>query len=277
MATKLDELISGALQMLSVRATDVPLAEIKTRAEAAPQPRDFKAALLKARERGAALIAEIKRASPSKGPLAPDLDPAVIAAQYEAGGAACLSVLTDRTHFGGSLVDLVAARAACGLPVLRKDFLVTPYQLFEARAFGADAVLLIAAALKPSRMMELRALARSLGLAVLIEIHEESELEAASACSPDLLGINARSLKTLEVDAGIFARLAPQARGVAPLIAESGVKEPRDVRALALAGASGFLVGEALATAKDPAAATKLLVQAIAPSVRLVPSAGEPS
>jgi len=268
--SRLDELVSAALQMLSVRATEVPLPEMRARAEAAAMPRDFKAALLRARERGAALIAEIKRASPSKGSLAPDLDPALIAADYARGGAACLSVLTDRTHFGGSLVDLVAARAACELPVLRKDFLVTPYQLYEARAFGADAVLLIAAALKPARLLELRALARALGLTVLIEIHDESELEAAAASAPDLLGINARSLKTLEVDTNTFARLAPYARGVAPLIAESGVRSTEDVRQLASAGASGFLVGEALATARDPAAATRALVEAVPPSVRLV-------
>jgi len=268
--TRLDELVSAAFQMLAVRVTEVPFLEMRSRAEASPAPRDFKAALLRAREHGAALIAEIKRASPSKGSFAPDLDAAVIAGQYARGGAACLSVLTDRTHFGGSLADLVAARAGCELPVLRKDFIVTPYQLYEARAHGADAVLLIAAALKPARLNDLRALARSLSLMVLVEVHDEGELEAAAACAPDLLGINARSLKTLEVDMNTFARLQPRAVGVAPLVAESGVKTPDDIRALAQAGASAFLVGEALATASDPAAATRALVEAIAPSVRLV-------
>ncbi len=268
--SRLDELVSAALQMLAIRATDVPLAEIRARAEASPPPRDFKAGLTRARERGASLIAEIKRASPSKGAIAPDLDPALLAQQYARGGAACLSVLTDRTHFGGSLADLSAARAACSLPVLRKDFLVTPYQLYEARAHGADAVLLIAAALKPTRLFELRALARALSLCVLVEIHEESELEAASACAPDLLGINARSLKTLDVDSNTFARLAPYARGVAPLVAESGVRTPEHVRQLASAGASAFLIGEALATAADPEAATRALVEGIPPAARLV-------
>ncbi len=261
--TRLDELVGAAMQMLAVRATETPLPEMRARAESSPSPRDFRGALVRASDRGAALIAEIKRASPSRGPIAPDLDPARLAAQYQAGGAACLSVLTDRTHFGGSLADLASARAACSLPVLRKDFLVTPYQLYEARAHGADAVLLIAAAVTPKRLHELRALARELSLCVLLEVHEEPELEAAASCAPDLLGINARSLKTLEVDPGTFARLAPRARSIAPLVAESGVRSPDDVRALAQAGASAFLIGEALASAHEPAAATAALVQAL--------------
>ena len=275
--THLERLVAAALQMLAVRATTTPLAELKSRAADQPAPRRFAAQLAQARARGAALIAEVKRASPSKGPLAPDLDPEVIARAYQAGGAACLSVLTDRTHFGGSLDDLVKARAACTLPVLRKDFLVTPYQLYEARAFGADAVLLIAAALTPARLRELRELARELSLCVLCEVHDEDELAAAIACAPDLLGINARSLKTLEVDSGTFARLAPTALGIAPLVAESGVRSAGDVRGLALAGASAFLVGEALATAPDPAAATRALVQSLPPAARLVDPAGDPA
>ena len=261
--TKLDELVGAAMQMLALRATEVPFPEMRAQAEASPLPRDFRGALVRARERGAALIAEIKRASPSKGPIAPDLDPARLATQYQTGGAACLSVLTDRTHFGGSLKDLTAARAACSLPVLRKDFLVTPYQLYEARAHGADAVLLIAAAMVPKRLHEMRALAKELSLCVLLEVHEEAELEGAAACAPELLGINARSLKTLEVDKGTFARLAPQARSIAPLVADSGVREPEQLRALAQAGASAFLVGEALASAHEPAAATAELVHAL--------------
>lgn len=272
--THLEKLVAAALQMLAVRATGTPLAEIKAKAKDSPAPRPFAQALIDARARGAALIAEIKRASPSKGALAPDLDPAEIARAYAAGGAACLSVLTDRTHFGGSLDDLVKARAACALPALRKDFLVTPYQLHEARAFGADAILLIAAALTPQRLAELRELARELSLCVLCEVHDEDELAAAAACKPDLLGINARSLKTLVVDPGTFARLEPHARGIAPLVAESGVKTAQDVRGFAAAGASAFLVGEALATAKDPAQATRGLVEAIPPAARLVGPGG---
>ena len=268
--THLERLVAAALQMLAVRATSLPLQDVKARAADQPPPRRFAGALIEARSRGAALIAEIKRASPSKGPIAPDLDAEAIARQYQAGGAACLSVLTDRTHFGGSLDDLVKARAACALPVLRKDFLVTPYQLYEARAHGADAVLLIAAALTPGRLRELRELARELSLCVLCEVHDEEELAAATACAPDLLGINARSLKTLEVDRGTFARLAPAARGTAPLVAESGVRTSEQVRALAAAGASAFLVGEALASSADPAAATRALVESIPPAARLV-------
>jgi indole-3-glycerol phosphate synthase len=270
MTTHLEQLVGSALQVLAVRATAVPLPEIAAQARAQEPPRDFVRALRSARERGAALIAEVKRASPSRGALAPDLDPAKTAAAYAAGGAACLSVLTDRTHFNGTLADLVAARAASALPALRKDFLVTPYQLYEARAYGADAVLLIAAALTPQRLAELRALAAELRLAVLVEVHDESELKAAADCKPDLLGINARDLKTLQVDPGTFARLAPLARGIAPLVAESGVRTAADVRALCAAGASALLVGEALSTAKDPAAATSALVRAIPPAARLV-------
>jgi indole-3-glycerol phosphate synthase len=273
MTTHLEQLVGSALQVLAVRATAVPLPEIAAQARAQEPPRDFVRALRAARERGAALIAEVKRASPSRGALAPDLDPAAIASAYAAGGAACLSVLTDRTHFNGTLADLVAARAATELPALRKDFLVTPYQLYESRAYGADAVLLIAAALTPQRLADLRALAAELRLAVLVEVHEESEIEAAAACKPDLLGINARDLKTLQVHPGTFARLAPLARGIAPLVAESGVRTAADVRTLCAAGASALLVGEALSTAKDPAAATSALVRAIPPAARLV---GEP-
>jgi indole-3-glycerol phosphate synthase len=261
--THLEKLVAAALQTLAVRATQKPLAEIKAKALDQPPPRPFVQALHEARKHGAALIAELKRASPSKGPLAPGLEPAATARAYAEGGAACLSVLTDRTHFDGSLDDLVKARAACALPALRKDFLVTPYQLFEARAFGADAVLLITAALTPQRLADLRGLARELGLAVLCEVHDEEELEAAAACKPDLFGINARSLKTLAVDPGTFARLAPKAQGVAPLVAESGVKTPDDLRALAARGAAAFLVGEALATARDPAKATRALAGAL--------------
>jgi indole-3-glycerol phosphate synthase len=150
--------------------------------------------------------------------------------------------------------------------VLRKDFLVTPYQLYEARAHGADAVLLIAAAVTPSRLAELRALAKSLSLCVLCEVHEESELAAAAACAPDLLGVNARSLKTLAVDPQAFARLAPLARGIAPLVAESGLKLPADLPPLHAAGAAAYLIGEALSSSADPAASTRAFVQALPPA-----------
>ena len=211
---------------------------------------------------GSGLIAEVKRASPSKGAINPSLDPAGLARSYERGGAAAISVLTERVSFGGSLQDLRAARAAVRLPVLRKDFIVTEFQVREARAHGADAILLIAAAAPLPALRSLRQLARELGLAVLFEVHEEAELETARACEPDLLGINARNLKTLEVHAGAFARLAPVARGIAPLVAESGVRTAEDVRRYRALGADLVLVGEALSSSADPESATRALVRA---------------
>ena len=208
------------------------------------------------------LIAEVKRASPSKGAINPSLDPAGLARSYERGGAAAISVLTERVSFGGSLQDLREARAAVRVPVLRKDFIVTEFQVREARAHGADAILLIAAAAPLPALRSLRQLARELGLAVLFEVHEETELETARACEPDLLGINARNLKTLEVDADAFARLAPVARGIAPLVAESGVRTAEDVRRYRALGADVVLVGEALSSSADPESATRALVRA---------------
>jgi indole-3-glycerol phosphate synthase len=208
------------------------------------------------------VIAEVKRASPSKGEINPGLHPATLAQAYERGGAAAVSVLTDRAHFGGSLDDLRAARAAASLPVLRKDFIVTEFQVREARAHGADAILLIAAAAPLGTLRSLRQLARELGMAVLFEVHEESELDAARACEPDLLGVNARNLKTLEVDPDTFPRLAPLARDIAPLVAESGIRSAEDVRRYRGLGASMMLVGEALSSAADPESATRALVRA---------------
>ncbi|MFL5375339.1 MAG: indole-3-glycerol phosphate synthase TrpC [Myxococcales bacterium] len=258
----LEHLVNASLEQMAARAARVPLAEVRARALAREPPRGFASALKAAKERGdIALIAEAKRASPSRGAIAADLDPARLARSYEKGGAACMSVLTERASFGGSLEDLVQARAACGLPVLRKDFLVTPYQIWEARAYGADAVLLIAAALEAGALVELRGLARELRLDVLFEVHGESEIEAARAVRPDLLGINARDLKTLAVDAGAFARLLPHARGIAPLVAESGVRTPADARRYVKEGADALLVGEALSSANDPEYATRALVR----------------
>jgi indole-3-glycerol phosphate synthase len=229
-----------------------------------PEPLDdvrpFKSRLLSA-ERNP-LIAEVKRASPSRGAINPGLDPARLAQAFERGGAACLSVLTDRANFGGALEDLKAARDAVALPVLRKDFIVSMFQVYEARAWGADAVLLIAAAAPASLLEELALLAQELAMAVLFEVHEESELEIAAACKPDLLGINARNLKTLEVRPETFSLLAPKAGQIAPLVAESGVKTADDVRRLRALGAAALLVGEALSSAADPESATRALVQA---------------
>ena len=259
----LERLVNASLEQMAVRAARAPLAQVRAQALDREPPRGFLAALKAAQTRGDnPLIAEVKRASPSRGAIAKDLDPARIARAYEKGGAACMSVLTERASFGGSLEDLVAARSACNLPVLRKDFLVTPYQIWEARAYGADAVLLIAAALDPAALVELRGLARELRLDVLFEVHSEAELEAAGLVRPDLLGINARDLKTLVVDADAFSRLSPRARGIAPRVAESGVRTPADARRYRKEGADALLVGEVLSSAADPEAATRGLVRA---------------
>ena len=208
------------------------------------------------------LIAEVKRRSPSKGAINPGLEPAALARAYEKGGAAAVSVLTHGKGFDGSLEDLAAARGAVALPILRKDFIVTELQVRETRARGADAMLLIAAAAEGALLRDLRLLARELGLSVLFEVHRESELDVAARCEPDLLGVNARDLRTLDVDRGAFQRIVPLARGIAPLVAESGVKTPADARRYRALGASMLLVGEALSSAQDPEAAVRGLVQA---------------
>jgi indole-3-glycerol phosphate synthase len=259
----LERLVNASLEQMAARAARAPLAQVRAQALDREPPRGFLSALEAAKKRGDnPVIAEVKRASPSRGAIAKDLDPARLARAYEKGGAACMSVLTEKASFGGSLEDLVEARSACALPVIRKDFLVTPYQIWEARAYGADAVLLIAAALELPALVELRGLARELHLDVLFEVHSESELEPARTVRPDLLGINARDLKTLVVDADAFSRLLPRARGIAPLVAESGVRTPADARRYRKEGADALLVGEALSSAPDPEAATRGLVRA---------------
>ena len=262
MKNRLDELVAAAREAARERQGALPAIEARARALEAPPPRGFKSALLAARARGIPLIAEIKRASPSRGPIAPDLSPRRLARACERGGAACLSVLTERQFFLGSLNDLKETREACSLPALRKDFIVSAYQLYEARIFGADAVLLIAAALERQALIDLADTAREWELDVLLEVHEEDELEAAAAARPDLLGINNRNLKTLEVDKGRFAKLAPLARGIAPLVAESGVRDAEDARAAMDAGANALLVGEAISAAVDPEAKVRELVTA---------------
>ena len=257
-ANHLARLVAQSQSQASEREAVSPLEEVRRRAEASPAPRGFAAALLA----GSGLIAEVKRASPSKGAINPGLDSGALAAAYERGGAACVSVLTEHESFGGSLGDLTAARSACALPLLRKDFLVSRYQIYEARAHGADAVLLIAGAAELPLLRDLRALARELSLSVLFEIHAAEEIALARACEPDLLGINARDLRTLKVHKGAFERIAPLAAGIAPLVAESGVRTPDDVRRYRSLGARALLVGEALSSAADPEAATRALARA---------------
>jgi indole-3-glycerol phosphate synthase len=199
-----------------------------------------------------AVISEIKRRSPSKGDLNPDLDAAWMAKTYEAGGAACLSVLTDQEFFGGSAADLQAARAACTLPVLRKDFTVSPFDVVDARLMGADCVLLIAAAIRTCLLADLHALALDLGLDVLVEVHDEAGLEAAIRADANLIGVNQRDLFTFEVDHARAVRMAKLVPDGVVKVAESGVRGPDDARNLRQAGYHAILVGETLVTAADP-------------------------
>jgi indole-3-glycerol phosphate synthase len=225
-------------------------AEIEAAADAAPPARDFRGAL-----RGSSLsvIAEIKRRSPSKGDLAPDLDPVAIAAAYETGGAACLSVLTDGPYFGGAVADLVAARAAVSVPVLRKDFTVDRIQIDEARAMGADAVLLIVAALDVATLADLHAHAVARGLSVLVEVHDDAELDRALAVAPHVVGVNARNLGSFEEDLGTGERMIDRIPPGVVAVAESAIRSLDDARRMAEAGFDAVLVGEALVRSDDPA------------------------
>jgi len=226
---------------------------MQKRAAAAAPARDFVGALRAKLAAGLpAVIAEIKKASPSKGVIRPDFKPAEIAASYAAGGAACLSVLTDRDYFQGSAEYLMQARAACALPVLRKDFIIDPYQVVEARAMGADCILLIVAALALPEMQALEALAFELGMAVLVESHNASELDLALQLKTPLQGINNRNLRTFEVSLDTTLGLLPKIGDVRIVITESGILAPADVARMRGQGVNGFLVGEAFMRAADP-------------------------
>lgn len=232
----------------------VPLAELERRAAAASPVRGFAAALrARVARKSPAVIAEIKRASPSRGMIRADFDPARIAASYEANGAACLSVLTDREFFGGSPEDLKSARAACRLPVLRKDFIIDPYQVFEARAWGADCILLIVDAAPDQELRSLENLAGGLGMDILIECHDASQLDRALASlrSP-LIGINNRDLRTFETRLETTLALVERIPRDRLLVTESGISTPADVSRLAGAGVSAYLVGSAFMAAEDP-------------------------
>jgi len=231
----------------------LPLAEVERRAAAAGPPRGFEAALRRRVAEGKpAVIAEIKRASPSRGLIRADFDPSRIARTYEAHGAACLSVLTDREFFGGSAEDLRAARAACALPVLRKDFMIDPYQVHEARSWGADCILLIMDAAPDSELAALAKLARSLGMDVLVECHDAGQLERALALPTALLGINNRDLRTFETRLETTLELLPRVPPDRLLVAESGIGAPADVARLRNSGVGAYLVGSAFMSAEDP-------------------------
>lgn len=260
MPTVLDEIIDGVREDLAIRMSRVCLDELKTRVQRAPSAHDAYAALC--RGDGVKVIAEVKRSSPSKGALALITDPAGLAAEYAAGGASVISVLTERRRFGGSLEDLAAVRAAVDIPVLCKDFVVSSYQLWEARAWGADLILLIVAAMDQPTLIGLRERAESLGMTALVEVHDEGETHRAVEAGARVIGINARDLRTLTVDRSTFGRLVP---GVPPgivKVAESGVRGPHDVLEYARAGASAVLVGESLVIGGRPRKAVADLVAA---------------
>jgi indole-3-glycerol phosphate synthase len=248
-------------RILAVKRAEISAAErnrgsVEAQAHAAPRPRDFVAAL---RAKQPAVIAEIKRASPSKGLLRPDFDPAAIAKSYEKAGAACMSVLTDKEFFQGAPEHLAAARSACSLPALRKDFLVAPYQVFESRALGADCVLLIAACLQEKEMLELETLAQDLGMAVLVEVHDADELERALKLKTPLIGVNNRNLRNFETRLETTLDLLPRIPGDRLVITESGIVSKDDIARMRSAGVHAFLVGEAFMRASDPSAELRKL------------------
>ncbi len=246
-------------EIAAARATATD-ARMRALAAAAPPVRDFGASMRAAIAAGrAAVIAEIKKASPSRGVIRADFDPPAIAASYAGAGAACLSVLTDAPYFQGSPDYLRAARAACALPVLRKDFMVDAWQVTEARAMGADCILLIVAALDQALMLDLEAQALALGMAVLVEVHDEAELDRALALRTPLLGVNNRDLRTFETRLDTTLRLAPRVPADRLLITESGILQRADVERMRAAGVHAFLVGEAMMRAPDPGAALQEL------------------
>jgi indole-3-glycerol phosphate synthase len=255
----LDDILDGVRADLVTRQQETPLEQVKEMASRAPSPKDVMAAFAGSQ---VSVIAEVKRASPSKGALAAIADPASLAVDYEAGGAAIISVLTEQRMFGGSVADLAAVREVVGVPVLRKDFIVSSYQLWEARAYGADLVLLIVAALEQNALVSLVERAVSIGLVPLVEVHTQYELDRAIEAGATVIGINARNLATLEVDRTVFARLAPHVPEGVVKIAESGVRGPHDLLAYAASGADAVLVGESLVTGKDPKSAVADLVTA---------------
>ena len=255
----LDSIVEGVRIDLAAREAAVDFAEIKRRAAGTVPPRDVMAAL---RAPGIGVIAEVKRSSPSKGKLATIPDPADLAATYADGGARVISVLTEERKFGGTLADLAAVRAAVDVPILRKDFIVSPYQVHEARAYGADLVLLIVAALEQNALDSLLDRVESLGMTALVEVHTEEEADRALEAGAKVIGVNARNLHTLEIDRTIFGRIAPGLPNDVLRVAESGVRGPADLLTYAGWGADAVLTGESLVTSGDPQAAVRSLVAA---------------
>jgi indole-3-glycerol phosphate synthase len=266
----LDSIVAGVRADLAEREARISLDELKEQARRQPGARRCDAL---GRSDAVAIIAEVKRSSPSRGQLAPIHDPGALAAEYEAGGAAAISVLTEQRYFNGSLADLDAVRAAVDIPILRKDFVISPYQIWEARAHGADIVLLIVAVLEQTVLTSFIERVNSLGMTALVEAHDEEEVARAVAAGAGMVGINARNLKTLEVDRSVVARVAAAVPYGIVRVAESGVRGPHDVMDYARAGADAVLVGEALVTGGNPRQACADLVAAGAhPSVWAVRS-----
>jgi len=255
----LDEILAGVREDVAARQQQIPLELIRELAAAAPPAKDAFSLL---RSPGVGVIAEVKRSSPSRGKLAEIDDPAELAGEYAAGGARCISVLTESRWFGGSLADFDAVRAAVSVPLLRKDFVVSSYQVHEARAHGADLVLLIVAALEQNALLGLLERVESLGMTALVEVHTEDEADRALAAGARVIGVNARDLRTLEVDREVFERIAPGLPNNIVKIAESGVRGPHDLIRYASAGADAVLVGEGLVTQKSPRDAVAELVTA---------------
>lgn len=253
----LDEIISGVRKDFAAREVALPLVELKSRLKDVPPALDAMTAM---RAPGVGVIAEVKRSSPSGGSLADIADPAALAVAYEEGGARMISVLTEQRRFNGSLADLVAVRKRVSIPVLRKDFVVSSYQVHEARAYGADLVLLIVAALTQPALIGLIERIESLGMTALVEVHDEAEADRALQAGARIVGVNARNLKTLDVDRSLFERIAPCLPTSVLKVAESGVRNRRDLIDYASAGADAVLVGQGLVTAGDPKAAVAALV-----------------
>ena len=256
MTNALEKICADKRAHIKQRKSRRPLSELVGAAERATPTRGFADALIKASSTGYGLVSEIKRASPSKGLIRNDFDPAMLARAYQAGGATCLSVLTDAPYFQGSDDHLMAARAVVNLPVLRKDFMLDPYQIIESRALGADCILLIMAALDDQMAAELEAVARGHGMDVLIEVHDDAELERALRLKSPLIGINNRNLKTLKTDTAATLRLAPLVPDDRMVVCESGLKGSDDLARMSAAGASCFLIGESLMREPDIEAAT---------------------
>src|SRR5262245_216871 len=260
MAEILQRILEAKTREVVAAQAERDLGSVRAEAERADPPRDFLGAIRRRLDAGRlAVIAEIKRASPSKGRLREDFDPRAIAESYARAGATCLSVLTDTQFFGGRLAHLRTAREASGLPVLRKDFIVDPYQVYEARAWGADCILLIVAALDPAHLKALEEVARSLGMAVLVEVHDESELDIALRLDSPLIGVNNRNLRTFDTRIETTLALVPRIPAGRVVVTESGIATRADIERLAAAGVRVFLVGEALMRAENPGAALAAL------------------